>query len=104
MTQKKLAIALTTAPDNPSTATTLKIARVAMEKNIAVYLYVTDDGVFNLKDEALFKLSADGARLYVCAYGCQERKLPTNDPRATYCGLVVLSNLVEGCDRFLDLN
>ena len=101
---KKLAIAVTTGPEDPSTETTFKIARASLDRNIAVYLYVTDDGVYNLKNETLFDLSARGAKLYVCAYGCQARNLPTNDPRATYCGLVILSNLVEGCDRFLALN
>jgi predicted peroxiredoxin len=101
---KKLGIALTTKPEDPSTATTLRVAETALDKKIDVYLYVTDDGVYNLKNEAVFDLAKHGAKLFVCAYGCQSRNIPYDDPRATYCGLVVLANLIEGTDRFFSLN
>jgi predicted peroxiredoxin len=101
---KKLAIAITTRPEEPSSQTSLKLAKAALEKNVDVYLYVTDDGVFNLTNESLFDLANQGAKLFVCAYGCQVRNLPYNDPRATYCGLVMLTSLIEGTDRFVSLN
>ena len=102
--QKKLAIALTTKPEDPSTKTTLQVAKAALDKKIDVYLYVTDDGAYNLKNESVFDLAKQGAKLFVCAYGCQNRNIPIDDLRATYCGLVVLSNLIEGTDRFFTLN
>ena len=50
-------------------------------------------------------LADRGARLFVCAYGCQKRGLPLRDPeRVTYCGLVVLTDLINGTDRFIALN
>ncbi|MFI5303231.1 MAG: DsrE family protein [Nitrospiria bacterium] len=101
---KKLAIALTTPPKDPNSNTTLKLARAALEKKVDVYLYVTDDGVYHLTEPLLFELAGQGAKLFVCAYGCQARNLPYNDPRATYCGLVMLGNLIEGTDRFISLN
>lgn len=101
---KKLAIALTTRPEEPSSRTILNLTKAALEKRVEVYLYVTDDGVFNLANESLFDLAKEGAKLFVCAYGCQVRNLPYNDPRATYCGLVMLTNLIEGTDRFISLN
>jgi len=101
---KKLSIALTTRPEDLSSRTTLRLAKAALEKKVAVYLYVTDDGVFNLANESLFDLAKQGAKLFVCAYGCQVRNLPYNDPRATYCGLVMLTTLIEGTDRFISLN
>ena len=46
-----------------------------------------------------------GARLFVCAYGCQKRRIPLKDSdRVTYCGLVVLTDLINGTDRFVALN
>jgi hypothetical protein len=46
-----------------------------------------------------------GARVFVCAYGCQKRGLPLADAeRVTYCGLVVLTDLINGTDRFVALN
>ena len=101
---KKLAIALTTRPEEPSSRTILNLAKAALEKRVEVYLYVTDDGVYHLTDSSLFDLAKQGAKLFVCAYGCQVRNLPYNDPRATYCGLVMLTNLIEGTDRFISLN
>lgn len=101
---KKLAIALTTRPEEPSSQTAVKLAKAALGRKVDVYLYVTDDGVFNLTNETLFDLAKQGAKLFVCAYGCQVRNIPYNDPRATYCGLVMLTSLIEGTDRFISLN
>ena len=101
---KKLAIALTTRPEDPSSRTVLGLANAALEKKVEVFLYVTDDGVFHLSNPGIFELAERGARLFVCAYGCQVRNVPYNDPRATFCGLVMLTSLIEGTDRFIALN
>jgi hypothetical protein len=39
----------------------------------------------------------------VCAYGCQQHGVSTAliDSRASLSGLVVLSGIIDGCDRFL---
>jgi len=39
----------------------------------------------------------------VCAYGCQQHGVSTDqvDPRVSLSGLVVLSGIIDGCDRFL---
>jgi len=39
----------------------------------------------------------------LCAFGCQKRGLPLSE-RATNCGLVVLTDVINGTDRFLALN
>ena len=50
-------------------------------------------------------LAAQGAKLFVCAYGCQKRRLPlAHGDTVTYCGLVVLTDLINGTDRFVALN
>ena len=48
-------------------------------------------------------LAARGLKLFVCAYGCQKRRQPLSD-LATNCGLVVLTDIINGTDRFLSLN
>jgi hypothetical protein len=39
----------------------------------------------------------------VCAYGCQQHAVSTQhvDQRVSLSGLVVLSGIIDGCDRFL---
>jgi hypothetical protein len=41
--------------------------------------------------------------MFVCAYGCRQHRVPTEefDTRVSLCGLVVLANLMKGCDRFI---
>ena len=48
-------------------------------------------------------LSERGLKLFVCAYGCQKRRQPLSE-NATNCGLVVLTDLINGTERFLALN
>ena len=44
-----------------------------------------------------------GVKMSVCAYGCQQHGVSTDqvDPRVSLSGLVVLSGIIDGCDRFL---
>ena len=50
-------------------------------------------------------LPGRGAKLFVCAYGCQKRRIPLRDAdTVTYCGLVVLTDLINATDRFIALN
>jgi sulfur relay (sulfurtransferase) complex TusBCD TusD component (DsrE family) len=51
-------------------------------------------------------LAESGAKFFVCAYGCQRHGVPTDglDEKVTLCGLVVLSNMINGCDRFVAFN
>jgi sulfur relay (sulfurtransferase) complex TusBCD TusD component (DsrE family) len=106
MEKKKLGILLSTAPSDPNVTTAVRLSQEALASNIDVYLYLVDEGVRNLRDSRLLTLSGEGARFFVCAYGCQRHGVSTQglDPRITLCGLVVLSNIVNGCDRFVALN
>src|SRR2546430_1020263 len=46
-----------------------------------------------------------GAKLFVCAYGSRKRRLPLDHAdRVTYCGLVVLTDLINATGRFVALN
>jgi sulfur relay (sulfurtransferase) complex TusBCD TusD component (DsrE family) len=100
---KKLGLLLSTEPRHPNLQTCLALGRTALERGADVYLYMVDDGVANIDDERILALGQQGAKLFVCAYGCQRRRRPITD-KATYCGLVVLTDIINGCDRFVALN
>ena len=106
MDKRKLGILLSTPPDHPSVTTVSRLAREAILAGDDVYLYLIDEGVKNLNDPHLLSAAGDGAKYFVCAYGCQQHGVKTDhlDPRVTLCGLVVLSNIVAGCDRFIAFN
>jgi hypothetical protein len=105
LARKKLGVLLSTGPDHPNLTTAIGLSEAALARGTQLYLYLIDDGVRTLDDPRVAGLADRGARLFVCAYGCQKRGLPLRDPeRVTYCGLVVLTDLVNGTDRFVALN
>ncbi len=106
MTDKKLGVLLSTPPSHPSVGTVARLCEEAIRNNIDVYLYLIDEGVKNLKDPRLLEVSRSGAKFFVCAYGCQRHGVPTDElPKdVTLCGLVILSQMINGCDRFLAFN
>ncbi len=106
MEKKKLGVLLSTPPSHPNVTTVAGLCREAIKANIDVYLYLIDEGVRNLNDDHLVELSDSGAKFFVCAYGCQKHGVPTDKlaPGVTLCGLVVLSNMINGCDRFVAFN
>ena len=101
--KRKLGLMVSTAPDHPNLQTALGLATAALDRDTEVYLYLIDDGVAGVEEPRVQELAARGARLFVCAYGCQKRRLPLSD-KATNCGLVVLTDVINGTDRFLALN
>ncbi len=100
---RKLGILLSTKPEHPNLETCLALSREALARGVDVYLYMVDDGVANIDDDRILELGRRGTKLFVCAYGTQRRRLPITE-KATYCGLVVLTDLINGCDRFVALN
>ncbi|MDH4250524.1 MAG: hypothetical protein OEV27_04975, partial [Nitrospira sp.] len=48
-------------------------------------------------------LAQEGAKIFACAYGCQQHHVPTEtiDAKMSLCGLFVLSGIIEACDLFL---
>jgi sulfur relay (sulfurtransferase) complex TusBCD TusD component (DsrE family) len=106
MEKKKLGVLLSTPPSHPNISTVVGICQEAIKASIDVYLYLIDEGVRSLNDERLVGLSDSGAKFFVCAYGCQQHGVPTDKlaPGVTLCGLVVLSNIINGCDRFVAFN
>ncbi len=106
MDKKKFGVLLSTPPSHPSVRTVTRLCVEALHSDIDVYLYLIDEGVKNVSDPRLLELSQNGAKLFVCAYGCQRHGVSTDSlPKdLTLCGLVVLSNIINGCDRFVAFN
>ena len=103
--RKKLGILLSTGPEHSNLDTAIGLGTAALSRGADLYLYLIDDGVRALEDARLRALSGRGAKLFVCAYGCQKRRIPLEDsPDISYCGLVVLTDLLNGTDRFVALN
>ena len=103
MKRKKLGILLSTPPQHPNKKTAVGLSKAALSGGHEVYLYLVDDGVRNLDEPEIQELSKGGVHLFVCAYGAQRRNIPASE-KAAFCGLVVLSDLVKGCDQFVTFN
>ena len=106
MQKKKLGILLSTPPTHPNLTTATRLCEEGLNTDTDVYLYLIDEGVKNLTNRRLLELAHAGAKLFACAYGCQQQGVPTGnlDPGIQLCGLVVLSNIINGCDRFIAFN
>jgi len=105
LVKKKLGMLLSTGLDHPNLDAAVGLSEAALARGVDLYLYLIDDGVRALDDARIRGLAARGAKLFVCAYGCQKRRIPLEDAATvTYCGLVVLTDLVNGTDRFIALN
>ena len=103
MASRKLGILLSTPPEHPSVETVFHLVQAALRKDVDVYLYLIDEGVKSVRDSRYVQLLDAGVKMSVCAYGCQQHGVLTTtvDTRASLSGLVVLSGIIDGCDRFL---
>jgi sulfur relay (sulfurtransferase) complex TusBCD TusD component (DsrE family) len=103
LAKRKLGLMVSTGPEHANFDTAVGLGRAALDRGAEVYLYLIDDGVAGVEDARVQGLADRGAKLFVCAYGCQKRRLPLSD-KATNCGLVVLADIVNATDRFLSFN
>jgi sulfur relay (sulfurtransferase) complex TusBCD TusD component (DsrE family) len=103
MVDRKLGLLLSTPPSHPSVETVVQLAHAALRRGVDVYLYLIDEGVKTVMDQRYLGLIDAGAKMSVCAYGCQQHGVLTTtvDSRVSLSGLVVLSGIIDGCDRFL---
>lgn len=101
--KQKVGFLLALPPKDPSAAAVQGLADAALTGGHEVYLYLIDEGVKNMADPAYVSLARKGAKLFVCAYGCQQHHVATDsmDPAVSLCGLVVLSGLLDACHPFL---
>ncbi len=100
MDKKKLGVLLSTPPENKNLETVISLVNEAVHEGVTVYLYFIDDGVFNIGKPAIDALSDSGVHLFACAYGASRRGVSQND-KVVLAGLVVLADIIKGCDRFL---
>ncbi len=103
MAKKKLGVLLSTPPDNKNFETVVSLIKDAVAQETTVYLYFIDDGVFNIGKPAIAALSDCGVHLFACAYGAGRRGVAQND-KVVLAGLVVLADIIKGCDPFLSFD
>ena len=103
MAALKLGLLLSTPPSHPSVETVVHLAQAALRQGFEVYLYLIDEGVKTAADRRYLGLIDAGVKMSVCAYGCHQYGVLTStvDSRVSLSGLVVLSGIIDGCDRFL---
>ena len=103
MPTRKLGLLLSTAPSDQAIETVVRLAEAAVRQGVEVYLYLIDEGVKSFQDTRFSRLLDGVVRMSVCAYGCQQHGVSTQhvDSRVSLSGLVVLSGIIDGCDRFL---
>jgi sulfur relay (sulfurtransferase) complex TusBCD TusD component (DsrE family) len=105
LAKKKLGVLLSTGLEHANLETAVGLSQAALDRGVDLYLYLIDDGVRALDDPRIRALPERGGKLFVCAYGCQKRRIALRDTDSvTYCGLVVLTDLINATDRFVALN
>ena len=104
MKKQSLGLLLSTGPKNANLDAALNLSGAALKSGKDVYLYLIDEGVLTVADPRFEPLRTAGLKLFACAYGARQHGVSREEDKATYCGLVVLSNIVSSCDRFVALN
>ncbi len=103
MPKRKLGLLLSTPPNHQNLQTVLSLVEEALNQGMTPYLYLIDEGVKNVDLPVFSGFSERGLKLFACAYGAQRYGIAVSD-QAVFCGLVVLSDLIKGCDRFIVFN
>jgi len=104
MKKRSLGILLSTGPSSANLSTAVHLSGAALKAGVDVYVYLIDEGVLTVDDPCFQSLRNSGLKLFACAYGAQQHGVARKDDTATYCGLVILSNIVSTCDRFVAFN
>ncbi len=99
----KTGILLSTHPEKGDARLVRSLVEEALKREDKVYLYLLDDATLYLRESWPNDLVDRGVHVYSCAYGAQNRKI-FDSGKTTFCGLVVLTQLLEGCDRFVSFN
>lgn len=99
----KVGILLARPSSHESAARAHDYATTALQAGHDVYLYLIDEGVENLHSPLYQQLARSGAKVFACAYGCQQHHVSTAnlDPSISLSGLVVLSNIIDACEPFV---
>lgn len=101
--KQKIGLLLALPPSHESAASVYGLAQAALQAGHEVYLYLIDEGVKNLHSPLYQELVSSGVKVFACAYGCQQHRVPTTQLNSaiSLSGLVVLSGIIDACDPFL---
>jgi predicted peroxiredoxin len=101
--KRKVGLLLALPPSHGSATTVHGLAEAALAAGHEVYLYLIDEGVKNLNNPQYRHIAQSGVKVFACAYGCQQHRVPTADldPKISLSGLVVLSGIIDACEPFL---
>ena len=101
--KRKIGLLLSLPPSHASASTVHGLAEAALQAGHEVYLYLIDEGVKNMHAPQYQALAQSGAKVFACAYGCQQHHVSTEnlDLHISLCGLVVLSGIIDACEPFL---
>ena len=100
---KKLGILISARPEHRNFEHGVKLAEMALDEGVDVYLYCIDEAVPGVNTSALQALKNRGLKLYACAYGAHRRNFPLSD-KAAFAGLTVVNDLIVSTDRFVSFN
>lgn len=103
MNGKSLGILISCRPDCAGFRHGVNLAETAINNGIDVFLYCLDDAVCGLGDVQLNELKKRGIKLFACAYAARNRNIPFSAD-VIFCGLGVLSDIINGTDRFVAFN
>src|SRR2546422_9614115 len=96
LSKKKFGMLLSTGPEHATNLdAAVGLSEAALARGADLYLYLIDDGVRAPDDPRVRTLPDRGAKLLVCAYGGQQRRLPRHHAdRVTYSGPAALTDLI----------
>ena len=100
---RKLGVLVSCGPNHPNFEHSLRLAEAAMDAHLEVFFYCLDDAVTGVENDRLQSMRKAGMRLFACAYGAQQRKMPPSD-NAIFGGLTMLSDMAYATDRFVSFN
>lgn len=100
---KKLGLLIASSPARQNFSHGIYLATAAVDRGVAVYLYLIDEAVPGIDDPRVMALKKRGVHLFACAFGAKKRNLVTDD-RATWVGLATASDLIASTDRFVSFN
>ncbi len=95
---EKIGFILATGPSDSKFTHALRLAELALDQPVEVYVYLIRDGVAGADHPSWQNLVDRGLKLFACAYSARQRNIPLQDP-ATWVGLTVLNDLLVECDK-----
>lgn len=107
MEEKKLGILLSTSPESENTYTVIKIAEAALLAEKEVYIFLMDDGVYNVNHSDFCNLIDKGAQITLCTHNAEERNVSRKEgikEGIDFGSQYDLAGIAHKVDRFLAFN